>query len=214
MIKTSGPHGGHQAHHVGENTVKKQSLRSEFLALRDSIGIAEVRRLSQVVQRSFMDTPEFSQSKKLALYASCRNEVGTYDILTEAIRLGKEVCFPRTIVKVKDKKEGSRIAFFKVGSRDELVPGCYDIPEPPVDAGREYLPDEFDLIVVPGIAFDMKGTRLGYGKGYYDRALARVKCPVVAIAFNAQILKIDLPCEPHDVGVDMIVTEDSVIRGV
>ncbi|MEE9614474.1 MAG: 5-formyltetrahydrofolate cyclo-ligase [Thermodesulfobacteriota bacterium] len=184
----------------------KESLRKEFLGKRCRLSFEEVFRASSLVQKRFMETREFGGARRIALYSSFRNEVLTDDILSRAVEGGKEVFFPRVV------SSGPHLAFFRVTDREELSPGSYDILEPP-DGGTEAPPSGFDCVVVPGAAFDMTGARLGYGKGYYDRVLAKVRCPVVGLSFDFQILEEgEMPTEPHDVRVGSVVTESRVIR--
>lgn len=166
----------------------------------------QVDALSLNAQGLLIATQEFQSAKRLALYAGIRTEVMTDYLFAESVRLGKEVCFPLVV-----NKQAPRIAFFRVTDSSELSPGIYDIPEPSTGGG-EVAPGEFDLIVVPGVAFDKHGARLGYGKGYYDKALTGLKCPVAALAFDIQVLDVTIPCEPHDVKVDMVVTQTRVVR--
>ena len=88
----------------------------------------------------------------------------------------------------------------------------YEIREPKARAGDEAEISGFELIVVPGVAFDCDGTRLGYGKGYYDMALKGAGCPVVALAYDFQVLKEKIPVETHDVPVGAVVTEKRIIE--
>ena len=183
----------------------KEQMRKDLLARRGRLGFEEVYGLSLRIQRRFVATEEFRSAKKLALYSSFRNEVLTDEIFLRALEEKKEVYFPRVI------KEGPHLAFYRVNGKEELSPGSYNILEPP-RGGFESLMEEFDCAIVPGVAFDAMGGRLGYGRGYYDRILVRAKCPTVALAFSFQILSEPLPSEVHDVRVDSIVTEKRVFR--
>lgn len=111
-----------------------------------------------------------------------------------------------------------RIAFFRVKVPGDLSPGSYGIPEPRPEPGgqTEAGIETFDCIVVPGVAFDLTGARLGRGKGHYDSALSVItgtRPSVVALAFDAQVILVDeLPVEEHDVRVSVIVTESRTIK--
>ncbi len=190
---------------MAEFSTTKRSLREEVLRLRSRMAFEDVYLLSAAVQQRFIGTPEFRAATRLALYASFGNEVLTDDIFTSAVEAGKEVYFPRVV------REGPHLAFYRVKYKEELSPGSYSIMEPPA-GGPEARPEVFDCIVVPGIAFDLKGARLGYGKGYYDRVLAGASCPLVGLAFDFQVLDEPVPCEPHDVMVGLIVTESRIIK--
>lgn len=166
----------------------------------------EVYLLSSMIQKRFIESPYFAGAAKLSLYSSFQNEVLTDEIFQKAVEAGKEVCYPRVI-----RGGGRHLAFFKVGGLKELSPGSYEIPEPREKEER-VKPASFDLVIAPGIAFDRKGGRLGYGKGYYDMALNGVKCDIVALAYEFQVLNENIPVEPHDVAITAIITEKRVIR--
>ncbi|MBI5560037.1 MAG: 5-formyltetrahydrofolate cyclo-ligase [Deltaproteobacteria bacterium] len=194
------------------NTVTKESLRAELLGRRSRLSFEEVYRLSLMIQKRFTAMREFRSAKRLVIYSSFRNEVLTDEIFLRAVGEGKEVYFPRVVRLAPSGAKGApHLSFYMVKDRRELSPGSYNILEPP-HGGVEAGPEAFDCAVVPGVAFDTSGTRLGYGKGYYDRVLTRTRCPVVALAFGFQCLAEALPSEPHDVRVDSIVTENKVLR--
>ncbi|MBI3399469.1 MAG: 5-formyltetrahydrofolate cyclo-ligase [Deltaproteobacteria bacterium] len=186
---------------------KKDSLRRDILQKRFKLPFEEVFKLSSIIQKRFLDLRELRNARRLALYASFKNEVLTDDIFEYAISHGKEVFFPRVV-------RGERgLIFLKVHGEKDLAPGSYEIQEPPRD-GRETAPlSSFDIIIVPGVAFDTSGNRLGYGKGYYDKAVEDVKegCLIAALAFNFQILD-RVPAETHDVKITKIVTESRVLH--
>lgn len=186
-------------------SMTKAQLRAQMLETRRSLTFEEVYRRSALVQGCFLATGFYVRARRLALYASFRNEVLTDEVFQNAGTAGKDVLYPRVV-----KGAVRRVAFFKVGHLGELANGSYEIKEPETREVEVSL-DALDLVVVPGLAFDMSGHRLGYGKGYYDIALSRVRCPVVALAYDFQVLDELLPCEPHDVKVSAIATETRVI---
>lgn len=188
-----------------KNSVLKERLRSAILERRREMAFEDVYRKSSLIQRRLIDSPFYAGAKALLLYSSFSNEALTDELFERAIRDGKEAAYPRVL-----RGGGRHLAFFKVKSLKELAPGSYDIPEP-AEGEERALACSFDLVVVPGVAFDEKGGRLGYGKGYYDRALQGVGCPIVALAYDFQVLKEEIPVEPHDVRVSAIVTEKRLI---
>ena len=114
------------------------------------------------------------------------------------------------LVSRQDRQVDKPGRFPLFGGTEDLVPGFMDIPEPtascePVD------PQEVDLVLVPGVAFDRQGNRLGYGGGYYDRFLQQCAAPRVALAFATQLVD-HVPTEPHDLRVHAVVTDEEVIR--
>ncbi len=189
-----------------KNSVLKERVRSELLERRREMAFEDVYRKSSLIQRRLIDSPFYAAARAVLLYSSFSNEVLTDEVFESALRDGKESAYPRVL-----RGGGRHLAFFKVKSLKELAPGSYDIPEP-AEREERASAGSFDLVVVPGVAFDEKGGRLGYGKGYYDRALSGVRCPIVALAYDFQVLKEEIPVEPHDVRVSAIVTEKRLIR--
>lgn len=180
-----------------------------MLEKRRSLPFEEVYRLSAIVQKRFLSSAFFKQAASLALYASFSNEIMTDDIWAAAVKDDKKVYFPR-VVKPTHGAGAKHLEFFMVDSLDDLAPGTYEVREPK-GHGEKIEVSEIGLAVVPGLAFDAKGGRLGFGKGYYDMALSKMNCPVVALAYDFQVLKHDLPMSGHDVRVIAIVTETRII---
>lgn len=150
-----------------------------------------------------MDIDLYKRVGGIALYASFKNEVLTDEVLLDALERGKEVFYPKVI------KGG--LGFVRVNGKDELEVGSYDIPEP---RGKGFVEKPIvGLVVVPGVAFDVVGNRLGYGKGYYDRMLALLagSAQLVSLAFDFQVVE-GIPTQPHDMRVDWVITEKRVIR--
>lgn len=161
-------------------------------------------QLSRQICRTLAALPEYLQARTLLCYVDMRCEVRTRHFLPTAWEHGKRVIVPYCV--------GSQLKLFLLESVEELAPGTYQIPEPRAELrGR---PDRkadiarVDLVVVPGVAFDRRGGRLGWGKGYYDRLLrrARPETPLVALAFECQLVG-HVPVEPHDVRVHKVITE-------
>lgn len=183
----------------------KEKLRSAALGSRRALSFEDVFRISSLVQKRFLGTGLYRESKVISLYSSFSNEVLTEDIFERAAADGKQICYPRVV------RGGVRhLEFFKVTSMDELSSGPYEIKEP-AEGGVKVDPAGLDLVVVPGVAFDGTGARIGYGKGYYDRALGAVGCAIVGLAYEFQVLKEDIPCEPFDVRLTALVTEERVL---
>lgn len=183
----------------------KDRLRAELLERRREMAFEEVYQVSLMIQKMFLESGLYASTGCLALYSSFRNEVLTDEVFRCAVSDGKDVYYPRIV-----KGGGRHLEFFKVTHPGELAPGSYEIPEPEGNDVKG-APGYFDLVVVPGVAFDLKGARLGYGQGYYDRALSGLKCPVVAFAYDFQVLDGEIPVEAHDVRMSAIVTERRVI---
>jgi 5-formyltetrahydrofolate cyclo-ligase len=185
---------------------EKAQLRRRVLAARDGLSEDEHAQLSAAVCARAAELPEIKAAHTIMLYASFRSEIDTAPLVDWALARGMRVCLPRIIA-------ARRIQAFRVTDRaTDLLPGKWDIPEP-----REGLPlvaaQEIDAVVVPGVLFDENGGRCGYGGGFYDSYLAGMRqgTPRVSLALELQLVD-GVPCEPHDLGVDVIVTRDRVIR--
>jgi 5-formyltetrahydrofolate cyclo-ligase len=137
---------------------------------------------------------------KVVLYASIRNEVRTDGIFSRIKRIGKQVFFPRI--------SGASIEFVAVEKWSELGPGKWGVPEP--RSGVPGALEGVDLVVVPGVAFDERGCRLGFGKGYFDKALSNYRGIKVGLAYDFQVLR-RIPDEEGDLYCDYIFTESRTI---
>jgi 5-formyltetrahydrofolate cyclo-ligase len=185
----------------------KEAIRREVLKKRDSLQ-PEIRakKDASIRQRLFV-LPEFIEAKTLLLYASFRSEVDTRKILDGSLSEGKRIMLPKV------NKENRRLVLYEIAGLPELFPGFMGIPEPMLTEGRMRSVDMADLIILPGAAFDTGGNRLGYGAGYYDILLSErtKKTPLVALAYEEQIVDY-VPAEKHDVRIDMIITDQRLIR--
>jgi 5-formyltetrahydrofolate cyclo-ligase len=186
----------------------KQDLRRAALAARDALSPEERARRSAAICARAQGIPELAGAHTVMIFATFRTEIDTAPLIAWALAAGKVVCLPRIV--------GPRrmLAFRVSDPAADLAPGTWDIPEP-VQSCELVDPADIDAVVVPGAAFDCDGSRCGYGGGFYDNFLpqTRDRVPRVALAFEAQIVDV-LPCEPHDLPVTVIVTEDRVIRPV
>ena len=188
-------------------SAKKELIRKRLLEERRSLAFETVYELSLRAQKRLLKTSLFRDAARVCLYCSSQNEVLTDEVFEKAWAAGEEVFYPRVVVSGAKR----RLGFFRVHGLEELSPGAYEIPEPAGGAELES-PDGFDLIVVPGVAFDERGGRLGFGKGYYDMALQGARGRTVALAYEFQVLKKEeIPVEPHDVTLSAIVTDERVI---
>jgi 5-formyltetrahydrofolate cyclo-ligase len=144
-----------------------------------------------------LNSKEFKSAKTVGAYHAFGSEVKTDLIIEQARSLGKRVALPSV--------EGESLTFYELSSGKYLVKGRFGIMEPlPYDPV-----DQIDLLVVPGVAFDKQGYRLGYGKGYYDRYLEKKKTFSVGLAYLFQLLE-SLPTSENDMKIDAIATEDSI----
>ncbi len=182
--------------------MSKRTLRQQLLARRRALAAAEREAASSAIQRTLVDSPAFAAARVVALYAAIHNEVETEAVFLAALSRGKEVLFPAV--------SGDHLVFHRVTGPAELHPATFGIPEP-LAACPQRDPREADLLVIPAVAFDLAGQRLGYGKGYYDRTLHLLEGSgrLVGVAFDFQLVDA-IAGEPHDVRVDVIITDKRV----
>jgi 5-formyltetrahydrofolate cyclo-ligase len=180
----------------------KRTLRAATLARRRELTPQQVISQSLALQQRFLALPEFQRAALLALYAPIHHEVETGTVAGQALSMGKRLLYPAVA--------GDDLQFRQVAALSELTPGRYGIPEP---AGEPCNPGAADIIVIPGVAFDHFGRRIGYGKGFYDRTLHRLEGSgrLVGFCYDFQLFE-EIVGEPHDVTMDLIVTELRVVR--
>jgi 5-formyltetrahydrofolate cyclo-ligase len=168
----------------------------------------EVSARSEQICRRLISDEFFGQAATIGLYWPIKNEVITESIFCTAIGEKKKVGFPRAEMSAK------RIVYSAVSDLALLTPGAYGIMEPRPDHGPAVVPyAELDLVVVPGVVFDERGFRVGYGGGFFDRLLSEKKfrARTAALAFDFQVIK-RIPEQEHDRPVDIVFTESRVIR--
>ncbi|TYP54196.1 5-formyltetrahydrofolate cyclo-ligase [Thermosediminibacter litoriperuensis] len=182
----------------------KKKLRRIFLDKRLSLSREDVKNMSEKIISTLFALEEFKKSGIVMFYVDARNEVETREAIERALSMGKRVAVPKTI-------KGQRLLAVEIKGTGELVPGTFGILEPEKDDGLD--PEVIDLVVVPGVAFDRRGYRLGYGAGYYDGFLPRLRPEVkkIALAFELQLTEY-IPAEKHDIRMDAIVTEKGIYR--
>ena len=187
---------------------RKKELRKKILALRDNLPFEERVKKSKSIHTRLFSLPEFFSAKTLAFYVSFKSEVLTQTMIKESLSLGKTVVVPITDLANR-RLNLSRI----VDCKDDLAPGTWGILEPKPDRIKPVTLEEVDLVITPGVIFDKKGCRIGYGGGFYDgllKFLQKGKVSV-ALAFELQIVE-EVPVDDHDEAVDIIVTEGRVVR--
>ena len=185
----------------------KEDLRKTILSKRDSMDAADNKRLSGTICRSLIALSAYESSKTIMCFVSFRSEVNTGIIIKNILDRGKRLVVPVADIKTKSLK------LSYVNSIGDLVPGAYGIPEPSPSSFREASPEDIDLVLVPGACFNLKGYRIGYGGGYYDKFLPGIRKDALALGlcFDFQIVSSIEP-EKHDVPVDMVLTEKRMIK--
>lgn len=186
---------------------KKKELRKKVQEVRDGLDPAHRQSLSGRIAENLWSVPEFVTAETILFFLSFRSEVDTLPMIRRALDENRTVCIPCT--EIDDKSmTASRIQNLD----GDLRLGNYNILEPKTECLRPVPPEKIDVILMPGVAFDPAGGRLGYGGGYYDRFLEKCdpRCLLVALAFELQIMD-HVPCADHDAHIHRIVTEERVI---
>jgi len=188
--------------------VDRNSLRKDRLAARDLKESALRKEKSRRICALLKAHPVVTDAAHLFVYVDFRSEVETMDLINQLIAAGKTISVPVTLL------EESRLKAVRLTNPDtQLIPGCYDIPEPTPDqiAIATVDPATIDTVLIPGSVFDTGGGRLGYGGGYYDRFLTESapQATRVGVAFELQLVD-QVPMEPHDQYMDVLVTEQQI----
>ncbi|MDF1566100.1 MAG: 5-formyltetrahydrofolate cyclo-ligase [Deltaproteobacteria bacterium] len=180
----------------------KRDLRRRLLAHRGALDPASVQAAGEAVIRHLTDASFFEGARTIGIYAAVRGEVPLEPLFAH---LGAQrLAYPRM-------EPGSRtLSFWVLEPGAALVPGPFEIPTPPPGRSLPVPLDALDLILVPGVAFDREGNRLGQGGGYYDATLPETPAIRVGVAHGFQILEA-LPRDAHDAPVDHLVTPDGVL---
>jgi len=188
--------------------VEKAEARTEIKRRVAGLTAAVRAAKSERIRERLLAVPEFARAKVVMLFASMADEADTLGIIDAALSAGKTVVLPKV-----DGKARVMTAHPVRSMAADTAPGVFGILEP---AGTEAVdPAEIDFCLVPARAFDRLGRRLGRGAGYYDRFMAHpgfraFRC---GIAFREQVMD-DVPHEPHDLPVEMIVTDEEIMRMV
>ncbi len=184
----------------------KTLLRQEYESRRSDLGLTIRTQKSRVITQKLREDFDWKRAVWVCAYLWFKNEVQTDEIIKSAWKCGKKVCVP-----LCGKTEQDKIILYQILSFSELSPGKFGIREPSLDVqhdtSRIIDPHTIDVFLVPGLAFDSSGNRLGWGGGYYDWILSRApQATKIALAFSCQ-LDSRLPAQIHDIAMDKIITD-------
>jgi 5-formyltetrahydrofolate cyclo-ligase len=187
---------------------QKKSIREQAHAARNAL--ADKDGLSRLACERLVALPEYQSAKTVMYYVDVRSEVRTRHYLQTALGHGKRIVVPYCV--------DDELETFLLTDMGQLAIGMYKILEPRAELRTvpelKVPVDELELIIVPGVAFDQNGGRLGHGKGYYDKLLehARPQTPLIALAFECQLFP-HVPMQEHDIYMDKVVTEAAAYQG-
>ncbi len=197
------------ATNLTEFQAKKKVIREEAHRLRNEL--PEKDPLSLGICQTLVDSEEYQKANTILWYLDARSEVRTRHFIPSALLSSKKIVVPYCV--------DGFLQLFHLKSMEDLMVGMYKILEPKSELRDlpEYRVDvqEIDLIVVPGVAFDRRGARMGHGFGYYDKLLehARKDTPFIALAFECQLFP-EIPTAAHDMFMDKILTEKASHPGL
>ena len=196
---------------MNDKHILRNTLRSQRLTLASgSEGAERCLRM----QERLLASDAWRKCRRVAAYVSVKGEADTGLILAEALRSGRELFLPRCRVKGEEGWPGA-MDFFACSDLGALKKSSFGIPEPvPGPEASLLMPEALrepdTLVIVPALAFDRSGYRLGYGGGYYDRMLASASCPCVGLAFHDMLVE-SLPREEWDRPVSAVCTEEILL---
>jgi len=188
----------------------KKILRKEILAKRKNINTVEKEEKDRKILEKFYESKYYIEAKNIFIYISYDSEINTKGIINKALKDNKKIYVPRTEFKTRFMDA------VEITSLDNVIESEYGILEPSIEEPH-IEPNELDLIVVPGVAFDRNGGRIGYGAGFYDRYFKRIskdrikRITKLALAYDLQVLD-NIPMNEQDVPVNYIITEKEFIH--
>lgn len=184
-------------------TVDKTALREKYRHIRKVCRSVEK---DEIIFQLLIGSDEYIAAEKVFIYYSVGSEVNTVKIINDAIERGKRVALP----KCTDNK-GNMDFYFVKSIFSSLTDGMFSLKEPDVSVCERAVPGESDLCVVPALAFDKSGYRLGYGGGYYDRYLSVFNGKKIGLCYEECLCNM-LPSDKYDIKVDMIITDRKIYK--
>lgn len=181
-------------------------IRQEVISKRKRLNEEEIKEKSEAIASKLLNLPQYRSCDNLLIYADAKGEVKTDDIINKALNSGKRVYLPLTAADYS-------MDFYRIDSLHDLECGEFGIMSPKEDHLKLLKASDIgskSICVVPGVAFDKQGNRLGYGKGFYDRYLGRMKIPfLIGLSYEFQITE-SIDAGKYDIPMNMIITENNI----
>jgi 5-formyltetrahydrofolate cyclo-ligase len=194
------------------NDLKNQQRRQAYDTRNGQI---DKDGISRIICAQLIAQPIYQRAKTVMWYIHCLSEVRTQSALSGELMAGKRIVIPYC---TKDEQRHNKLGLWRLEDFADLVPGMWGILEPPKqrwgEQGKEIAPEQLDCVLVPGVAFDRNGGRLGNGAGYYDRLLngVRADAVLIGVCFESQLVE-QVAMDAHDVVMDYIMTEKTLYAG-
>jgi 5,10-methenyltetrahydrofolate synthetase len=185
---------------------KKTQLRWAMLDKRDALDVTTRIQLSRIITKKLLVLPEYKKAKIILAYKSIGSEFDTTEFIQDVLTNGKILVLPKV------NKANKTLDIFRVENpATDLINGVWGIAEPDPAKCKSISINEVDFVLLPGLAFDTSGQRIGYGGGYYDKLLVgkNKNTHLIAAAYSMQIVKA-IPALPHDMKADLVITEISI----
>ncbi|MBF0286206.1 MAG: 5-formyltetrahydrofolate cyclo-ligase [SAR324 cluster bacterium] len=183
---------------------KRSSIRQKILAQRAQFSALQREQASQKINGHLVQWPIFQKAEVVHIFLNQSEEPQTVSVIESCWKIKKTVVVPYMV------GNNFVLGHSPLTSFNQLQAGKFNIKEP-ISAMRQSIElEQIDLVIVPGVAFDEKGGRLGYGKGYYDRFLSQIHAFFLGLAFDFQVVD-SIPQLPHDIPMDAILTEKGFI---
>ena len=185
---------------------RKRELRDAILKQRDALSADEIAARSAAAGERLLSLPEVGAARLVMFFVSFGSEIDTVPMISRSLAAGKQIAAPRV------ERSSHRLMPYELRDlQSDLESGAYGILEPKPDRPPARL-DEIEVVIVPAVAWDEAGFRVGYGAGYYDRFLPQVPQAVrIGLGFELQV-RSEVPRGPNDLPVDILVTEAAVRR--
>ena len=178
----------------------KKQIRKEILALRKAMSEELQERYSQSIVQKVIDHAAYKEAEMMYCYIDAKGEVKTKALIEDAWRNGKKVAVPRV--------HGDIMEFYLISSYEQLTAGYFGIMEPAESCEMVTEISEKSVVIMPGVAFDKSGNRIGYGKGFYDKYFsAHPDVYKIAVAYSLQVVEA-IEADEHDVRANCVITEN------
>ena len=186
----------------------KKEFRKKVIATRKNITQNLLSKNSSIITEKLLSLDCIRNASTIMLYLDFNNEVQTSELINKLLYINKIVASPITFVNNKEL-----IPYQIIDLQESIVIGAYGIREPKKDICNKIKIKDIDALIVPAVAFDKNGYRLGYGGGFYDRFINNLRkdCITIGIAFDLQIFD-TIPKAPHDAKLDYIITETRILK--
>lgn len=180
----------------------KDTLRRELIKKRTAVADKAVK--DSLIREAFLCSDEYLSAKTVLLYASFGSEIDVDECIRDSLMLKKPTALPVCVNSSGDME------FYLINSADDLKEGLFGIREPDTAVCKKLTDFDGAVCAVPAVAYDKRGFRLGYGRGYYDRFLQKFNVISVGLCYN-ELVEDELPAENHDIPVKLIITQQGII---